>query len=177
VVNMAKWDIGRRAPRVRERAWLTNGHFRTSSNSARYPGAVPCARLHVRQLMWEWGLVGLSENVEILVSELVTNAIHASQSLERAFPVGLSLLSDKSRVLILVWDANPRPPVRMDVNEEAETGRGLLLVETLSDQWGVIRHARERREKHLGRVCRGGTVKGDPARSTTVARAGLAHHH
>src|SRR5882724_6127011 len=38
------------------------------------PGAVPCARLHSRQLIWEWGLTSLSESVELLVSELVTNA-------------------------------------------------------------------------------------------------------
>jgi hypothetical protein len=38
------------------------------------PGAVPCARLHTRQLLWEWGLIALSETAELLVSEIVTNA-------------------------------------------------------------------------------------------------------
>ena len=38
------------------------------------PTAVPCARLHARQLVWEWGLNGLAANTELLVSELVTNA-------------------------------------------------------------------------------------------------------
>jgi hypothetical protein len=33
------------------------------------PGAVPCARLHARQLMCEWGLTGLSESIELLVSD------------------------------------------------------------------------------------------------------------
>jgi len=33
------------------------------------PGAVPCARLHARQLIWEWGLTSLSESVELLVSD------------------------------------------------------------------------------------------------------------
>jgi len=100
------------------------------------PGAVPCARLHAHHLLWEWGLAALSENTEILVSELVTNAVRASLSLQRAFPVRLWLLSDSERVLILVWDAHPRLPVRMDISEDAENGRGLLLVEALSDQWG-----------------------------------------
>lgn len=99
------------------------------------PGAVPCARLHARQLMWEWRLTGLSESVELLVSELVTNGVAASRSLERIFPVRLWLLSDKSRVLILVWDASPQAAVRIEANEEAEGGRGLLLVEAISDQW------------------------------------------
>ena len=44
-------------------------------------------------------------------------------------------LSDKARVLILVWDANPRPPELIAANEEAESGRGLLLVETISERW------------------------------------------
>src|SRR6266851_4054355 len=43
------------------------------------PGAVPCARLHARELMWEWRLTGLGDDVEILVSELVTNAVAASR--------------------------------------------------------------------------------------------------
>ena len=38
------------------------------------PTAVPCARLHARHLLWEWGLNGLAADTELLVSELVTNA-------------------------------------------------------------------------------------------------------
>ena len=34
------------------------------------------------------------------------------------------------------WDADPRPPVRVDAGGDAESGRGLLLVEALSQQWG-----------------------------------------
>src|SRR5215471_11949075 len=45
-----------------------------------YPGAVPCARLHATAVMWEWGL-SIGESVELLVSEIVTNAIHASSAL------------------------------------------------------------------------------------------------
>jgi len=99
------------------------------------PGAVPCARLHARNVLWEWGLTHLSESVELLISELITNAIKASQSAERILPVRLSLSSDNQRVLIQVWDANPQPPVRVDANDDAESGRGLLLVETLSEHW------------------------------------------
>lgn len=82
------------------------------------------------------GLTHFAEPVELLVSELLTNAIHASRSMGRAVPVRLRLLSDKAQVLVLVWDSNPQPPVRMDVSEDAESGRGLLLVEVTSHQWG-----------------------------------------
>jgi anti-sigma regulatory factor (Ser/Thr protein kinase) len=100
------------------------------------PGAVPCARLHARHLLWEWGLTGLSESVELLVSELVTNATKASRSVEHIAPVRLWLLADKASVLLLIWDASPLAPVRMNISGDAENGRGLLLVETISDRWG-----------------------------------------
>jgi len=97
--------------------------------------AVPCARLHVRQMLWEWEITALSEQVELVVSELVTNALKASQPLDWLSPIRLWLLSDRQRVLVLVWDGNPQPPIRMEVDEQTEGGRGLLLVETLSAKW------------------------------------------
>jgi anti-sigma regulatory factor (Ser/Thr protein kinase) len=99
------------------------------------PSAVPRARLHARQLLWEWGLTELTDNAELLVSELVTNALKASRVMKRSHPIRLWMLSDKAQVVILVWDANPHPPVHIDANEEAESGRGLILVEALSDKW------------------------------------------
>jgi len=36
---------------------------------AALPGAVPCARLHTRQVVWEWGLQELAETVELVVSD------------------------------------------------------------------------------------------------------------
>ena len=99
------------------------------------PSAVPCARLHVRQLLWEWNLTDLSEAAELVTSELLTNAIQASRAMEFLAPVRMWLVSDWQRVLILVWDASPQPPVRMYSRDDGENGRGLLLVETISTQW------------------------------------------
>jgi anti-sigma regulatory factor (Ser/Thr protein kinase) len=103
------------------------------------PGAVPCARLHARHALGEWGLVELCEPVELLVSELVTNAVQASQLTGSEAPIRLWLRSDNYVIVILVWDGNPWPPVRMDVTEHAESGRGLLLVEVISDSWDWYR--------------------------------------
>ena len=50
--------------------------------------------------------------------------------------VRLWLLSDSAQILILVWDASPQPPVLTDVTDEAEQGRGLRIVEAVSEQWG-----------------------------------------
>jgi anti-sigma regulatory factor (Ser/Thr protein kinase) len=109
--------------------------LRTSLELGALPSAVGCARFHVRQVLWEWGLTQFSERVELLISELLTNAVQASQVMEGITPVRFWMLSDEARVLVLVWDGDPRPPVRIDTDELSERGRGLLLVEALSDQW------------------------------------------
>jgi Histidine kinase-like ATPase domain len=100
------------------------------------PSAAPCARLHAQQVLWEWRLAGLNESAELVVSELVTNAVAASHSLEQISPIRMWLLADTVRALILVWDGNPQLPVRLAVDAAAESGRGLLLVEAISSRWG-----------------------------------------
>jgi hypothetical protein len=99
------------------------------------PGTVPCARLHARQVLWEW-LTALSDSTELLVSELVTNAVQITSANTQSAAVQLWLLADRTHVLILVWDSSPLPPVPMNTSEDAENGRGLLLVETISERWG-----------------------------------------
>jgi len=100
-------------------------------------GAVPSARVHVRQLLWEWGCVELEQDAGIVVSELVTNAVRASAELRPTVaPVLVWLGSDTRSVLVAVADASPRLPVRLDLPPDAEGGRGLGLVEALSSRWG-----------------------------------------
>jgi anti-sigma regulatory factor (Ser/Thr protein kinase) len=98
-------------------------------------GSVPCARYHARQIVAEWGLVRLRDDVELLTSELVTNAVSASRQLDWPLPVRMWLLSDGADVLIEVWDASPMPPVCIDPAGHAEAGRGLLIVEAISTRW------------------------------------------
>jgi anti-sigma regulatory factor (Ser/Thr protein kinase) len=104
------------------------------------PGAVPRARLHTRQLLWEWGFSDVVDDVELLVSELVTNALRVTAVMKQALPIRLWLLSNSTRVVISVWDGNPRPPVRINVGDDAESGRGLVLVGALSDRWDWFAH-------------------------------------
>src|ERR1700676_4170103 len=47
---------------------------------AALPTAVPCGRLHAKNVVCEWGLGCLSDTVELLVSELLSNAVKASSS-------------------------------------------------------------------------------------------------
>lgn len=77
--------------------------------------------------------------VELLASELVTNAVLASQALhtDRPSPVYAWLRADGDQVTVAVWDASPELPVReADVPADAEGGRGLALVEAMSKRWG-----------------------------------------
>lgn len=98
--------------------------------------AVPCARVHARQVLWEWRLTSLGESAELLVTELITNAVKASRAVTQTSSVRLWLMSDLAQILILVWDASPQPPVRINASRETENGRGLILVEAISEQWG-----------------------------------------
>lgn len=97
------------------------------------------ARGHVVAVLKEWGLHELGDATELVVSELVTNAVRATRALDAPLPfsVRLWLYANRKRVLITVWDADPRPPVlRKDVDEWTESGRGLQIVEVLSGRWG-----------------------------------------
>jgi hypothetical protein len=110
------------------------------------PGAVPCARVHSQLVLWEWGQAGLADTVELVVSELMTNALRASEPGAMGWPgaagpdeqqvIGVRLASDGRQVLVEVWDSNPAPPVAGLVNPEGETGRGLLMVQRVSSRWG-----------------------------------------
>ena len=102
--------------------------------------APACARKHAKLVVAEWGLAALADTAELLVSELVTNAVRASDGLPSPV-VGLWLVSDGASLVIHVWDASEQMPVRRDADPDSPAGRGLLLVETLSKDWGAYRKA------------------------------------
>jgi Histidine kinase-like ATPase domain len=110
--------------------------LRTGLELGPLPGAVPCGRAHVQQVLWEWGRAELGADAGLVVSELLTNAVVASQRLPQRPPVWLWLVSDTRLVLVLVADASQHPPVQLDPGPDAAGGRGLRLVEAMSDRWG-----------------------------------------
>jgi anti-sigma regulatory factor (Ser/Thr protein kinase) len=126
-------QISTRTEQTMTDEWPLSSHLELGA----LPGAVACARLHARQVLWEWGLSGISENAELLVSELMTNATKASLSPEQILPVVLWLSSDRSRLLIEVHDTSRYPPAPTGgVEDTEESGRGLLIVEAISTKWG-----------------------------------------
>src|SRR4051794_12408874 len=74
----------------------------------------------------------LAEDVELVVTELVTNAL-----LHGTPPVVLRISPADARVRIEVEDSGREMPMRMRENVEAMTGRGLSLVARLASAWGV----------------------------------------
>ena len=79
---------------------------------------VPCACLHVKHVLWDWGLNSLAERAELLVSELVTNAVNATSQPGQTLSVNLASTgtSTGTRVLIEVRDAgSPGNVVRREL--------------------------------------------------------------
>jgi DNA-binding NarL/FixJ family response regulator len=91
------------------------------------------ARRFVDEVLSRWRCDALLDDVQLLVSELVTNAVvHAGSEVE----VAVRLLSDSVRIEVVDRAANA--PLRpADPADDDESGRGLLLVETLASAWGV----------------------------------------
>jgi anti-sigma regulatory factor (Ser/Thr protein kinase) len=99
------------------------------------PATVPGARRHARHVLWAWGLGQLVDPAELVVSELVTNAIRATLAMADPRPVRLWLAADRGRAAVGVWDSSPDPPRPTQATDVDESGRGLFLVETLSASW------------------------------------------
>lgn len=94
--------------------------------------SVPAARRLVHATLRERHLAELDERVALLVSELVTNAVLHARS-----PLRLVLDDHGGCLRVEVSDGSPLPPVTKPFSERAATGRGMRLVELLSDGWGV----------------------------------------
>ncbi|MFF4252354.1 ATP-binding protein [Streptomyces sp. NPDC001663] len=98
--------------------------------------AVPEARRALRELLRQWGRPGRSEIAELLTSELVTNAlIHTDND-----AVLTATISPRGlRVEVRDFVAR-RPRLRVPNADDGTHGRGLVLVQSLADAWGVRTH-------------------------------------
>jgi anti-sigma regulatory factor (Ser/Thr protein kinase) len=117
--------------------------LQTHLELAALPTAVPCARGHVRSVALEWGLADLADTAELVASEIVTNAIKGSAKLRiSATPVvRLWITSDGVCMVIHVWDASDEMPVRQEAGPGDDSGRGLMIIDALSKDWGAYRKA------------------------------------
>jgi PAS domain S-box-containing protein len=97
------------------------------------PKSVARARELTRERLVSWGLEALVDTTELLVSELVTNALRHGKG-----DIRLRLLRDRTLVCE-VWDDALVQPRRRRARDTDEGGRGLQLVTMLSSAWGSRR--------------------------------------
>lgn len=110
-------------------------------------GSVKAARDFTGDTLARWGAAQLSDDLALVVSELVTNALchgvdgepdaAAIREAEAAgHAVQLALLRKGSRVMCAVQDPGAGLPAPQDAGDGSETGRGLHIVECFSSSWG-----------------------------------------
>jgi hypothetical protein len=123
---------------------MLRGHIRHVTNDAAQPEvqvdlppdltAAREARAATRRVLPKWRLAALIDPVLLVVSELVGNAVRHGRP-----PVGLRLRKAGSGVRVDVHDDAPTAPTPGDPSSDAESGRGLLLVDAVAAESGVER--------------------------------------
>ena len=107
------------------------------------------ARRYIRQFLGSCRGISIdaADTAELLVSELVTNAVRyasapapAHQHFHRvnAGMIWLSVRHFSEVLLIEVFDTDANPPVLAGATEDAENGRGLLIVDALAKEWSYF---------------------------------------
>jgi anti-sigma regulatory factor (Ser/Thr protein kinase) len=103
---------------------------------AAVPESVKEARDFALGVLGSWGLSGLDDEVRLVVSELVTNALRYSTGYAvGGAPIKLSLLRTGGRLTCAVADPCDKIPVHREPDSASQNGRGLHLVEAFSDSW------------------------------------------
>ncbi len=133
----------RTAPPIGVRARKSWPVWSTMPPLAALPTVPAVVRAFVRSTLAVWRLDSLAEGAELIASELAANAVTASTG-GHGQPVDASghmplirvcLLTDGARMLLEVWDQAPGAPVLREA-EDGESGRGLVLVGAIADDWG-----------------------------------------
>jgi anti-sigma regulatory factor (Ser/Thr protein kinase) len=102
------------------------------------PESASTARRLSVSVLRQWSLPQLADTVELLVSELVGNAVRHTGA--RTF--GIRMLRRRGWIRVEIRDPSRALPCLLPVRELDISGRGLFLVDKLSDRWGVDLQAR-----------------------------------
>lgn len=140
------------------------------------PAAVGCGRHHVRHILAEWGLTALIDDAVLVTSELLTNAVKASQTLPTPVPtpIALRLLANDRQLIIEAWGSvdrglqTPAAPRRRTRPRPDRRGSPLPPMGHRPRQPGLQSHLV--RTPHPPPVTRPskGTPVGQPPRTITV---------
>ncbi|WP_432143530.1 ATP-binding protein [Streptomyces sp. bgisy084] len=106
-----------------------------------FPGDRQCpgqARRALQRQLQVWHISGeLADSAQLLLSELVTNAVRAPAG--AGAEVRVRFVWSGGRLRLEVRDASDELPVMNEAKEDEECGRGLVLVDALASGWGVVR--------------------------------------
>lgn len=94
-------------------------------------------RREAREWLGTWSLSALTDDVSVVLSELVTNAIRYGDG---HFAVRMRLLqrADKIQLHLEVWDGSTDLPYVCEAGPDAESGRGMLLVHGIVSHLGGV---------------------------------------
>ncbi|MGW6159397.1 ATP-binding protein, partial [Streptomyces sp. NPDC055144] len=95
------------------------------------PAAVAGMRDEVARKLDEWGLSELGFSVELVLSELITNAIRYGSE-----PIHVRLIRDRTLICEVADGSNTSPHLRYAATMD-EGGRGLFLVSQIAERWGT----------------------------------------
>jgi hypothetical protein len=139
----ARMDCGSGRPRVvRMPADWWDSPSAVGCALSRGPQAARTARRLTKSTLRDWGLWSLAEDAETIVGEFVANAVtHAAAAAapdrkQSAENLGLRLLRRTGEVICAVLDPSDVAPVLKPLGGIEEAGRGLQMVDALSDVWG-----------------------------------------
>ncbi len=97
--------------------------------------AAPARRL-VQHALAAWGLNALAADAQLLVTEMAANAVQHGQGIDLRLTI--AQLADGVRVTVA--DTSHALPVLRHPDDDAEHGRGLLLVAATATRWGAHPH-------------------------------------
>jgi hypothetical protein len=127
------------AASMRATGW-SNAPLVATRTPAPVPSSVTAARTFTLRTLQRWGTADCAEDVAAVVSELLTNALrHAigkPGTVSLLSPIRFGLLHPGPCVLCAVADPSNEVPLPRQPDWEAETGRGLQVVASLSHRWG-----------------------------------------
>ena len=99
------------------------------------PSLVQLARSFVGRALRQWDLDAMVDDVQLVVSELASNAV-----LHAGTEIRLTLRSDGvAWVRVEVQDRNSQMPTQLPCPDDATSGRGLAVVQRIVANWGVAR--------------------------------------
>lgn len=104
------------------------------------PESVKIGRDFARATLGHWGMATLIDLAELVISELLTNALRhgipSARQLADDCPIRLKLLGQAPYLMCMVTDPGAEIPVLRESGPLAESGRGLKVVESCSVRWG-----------------------------------------